>query len=105
MPARIPSRKSPADLMPARRTESEAERKRWYNAKPWRALRASFLREHPLCAECERQGRLTPATTVHHVEERLKRPDMAMDEANLEASCTPCHTRGHKSKGRPKDEP
>ena len=33
----------------------------------WRTARARFLRSHPLCAECMKQGNLTPATVVDHI--------------------------------------
>ena len=33
----------------------------------WRTARARFLRSHPLCAECMKQGKLTPATVVDHI--------------------------------------
>ena len=32
----------------------------------WRTARLRFLRNNPLCAECLRQGRITPATVVDH---------------------------------------
>lgn len=30
-------------------------------------VRAAFLRQHPLCLHCQREGRATPATEVDHV--------------------------------------
>lgn len=59
----------------------------------WKKARLSFLREFPLCAECQRQGRLTPANTVDHV--IAHRGDMALfwDRNNWEALCRSCHSR------------
>ena len=82
--------------------ESKAERDKFYGSKPWRAVRASHLAEFPLCAECEKAGKLTPADTVHHKVERLIAPDLALDTDNLESSCSPCHTRRHKMQKEPK---
>ena len=33
----------------------------------WRKARAAYLATHPLCAMCEAQGRITPASVVDHV--------------------------------------
>jgi 5-methylcytosine-specific restriction protein A len=67
--------------------------KAFYASTRWRRLRAVFLRSHPLCAECQRKGLLTAAAHVHHKEERKDRPELALDWANLEALCQPCHGR------------
>jgi 5-methylcytosine-specific restriction protein A len=39
---------------------------RGYDSR-WRAYRASYLSRHPLCVECEKQGRVTRATDVDHI--------------------------------------
>lgn len=59
----------------------------------WKKARAAFLRENPLCAECQRQGRLTPANTVDHV--KAHRGDLTLfwDRSNWEALCRSCHSR------------
>jgi 5-methylcytosine-specific restriction protein A len=59
-------------------------------------LRAAFLADHPLCVACLEADRLTPATIAHHRLERLERPDLALDPANLEPYCRACHSRHHK---------
>ena len=33
----------------------------------WRKTSKAFLKEHPLCVHCEKEGRLTPATEVDHI--------------------------------------
>ena len=63
---------------------------RGYGAR-WQRVRAMALRAQPLCAECARQGRVTPATDVHHI---VKRRDGGPDSfENLEALCHACHSR------------
>jgi 5-methylcytosine-specific restriction protein A len=72
--------------------QRESAAARGYGAK-WRGRRAAFLKRFPLCAECQRQGRLTPATVVDHI--RPHRGDTALmwDEANWQPLCKPCHDR------------
>lgn len=40
--------------------------KRGYDRK-WQSARAAWLRQNPLCSECKRAGKLTPATLVDHI--------------------------------------
>lgn len=57
----------------------------------WRKTRARFLMAHPLCEQCKAEGRLEPATEVHHV---LPLADGGTNDArNLMALCKRCHSR------------
>ena len=40
---------------------------RFYSSDRWRKLRAAKLSRNPLCEECARQGRHTPAKMVDHI--------------------------------------
>ena len=77
--------------------EAKRERDSFYSSATWMRLRATFLYENPVCEICLEAERLTPATIVHHKQERLARPDRALDRDNLQAVCGPCHTRHHKT--------
>ncbi len=68
-----------------------------YKTKLWRELRLVHLEAHPLCARCEREGRVVPAVEVHHI--RAHRGDRALfnDLNNLEGLCKPCHGRVEQS--------
>jgi 5-methylcytosine-specific restriction enzyme A len=57
----------------------------------WAKLRTRWLKQHPLCAECERNGRLTPATEVDHIIPIRKAPERRLDDTNLQSLCHPCH--------------
>lgn len=39
----------------------------FYQSRRWRALRAMKLQQQPLCEECLRKGRMTPAEMVDHI--------------------------------------
>ena len=77
-----------------RHAQHDAQRataaQRGYDAT-WQRLRLRYLMQHPLCAECARQGRVTAATDVHHI---VPRRDGGPDEdSNLMALCHACHSR------------
>ena len=58
------------------------------NGAAWAKLRRLVLTEQPLCADCERQGRITPSRDVDHVDN-----DASNNERfNLVGLCTPCHS-------------
>jgi 5-methylcytosine-specific restriction protein A len=73
------------------RQASRRDDKAFYKSRAWRTLRAAFLREHPLCADCLKAQRIKAAVHVHHLVDRKDRPDLALDWDNLEALCQPCH--------------
>jgi 5-methylcytosine-specific restriction enzyme A len=53
------------------------------------AMRASLFARHPLCAECERHGRVTLATQRDHIVSLEEGgPD---DETNEQGLCYDCH--------------
>ena len=53
------------------------------------------------CIECRRYGRHNGSRLlVHHKKERGERPDLALDQGNLETVCIACHNKMHPEKGR-----
>lgn len=72
----------------------------------WLRLRRDTLTAHPLCQRCKAEGRITPATEVHHirpVEEaftKAERVQRMFDPHNLMALCCDCHVKVHTEMGR-----
>lgn len=77
----------PTTAVPDRRGSSGS---RGYDHR-WRALRAAYLRQHPLCEVCERKGKTTPAVQVHHAIKIKDDRSRRLDVSNLVAVCDPCH--------------
>jgi 5-methylcytosine-specific restriction protein A len=67
---------------------------RGYDAD-WQRLRASVLRERPICKQILPDGVrcLKPATQVHHVEPIRKAPHLRLVRENLDVACISCHSR------------
>ena len=63
---------------------------RGYNAE-WRRARKAFLQKHPLCAECRKNGKLTPATVVDHIIPHRGDRKLFWDENNWQPLCKGCH--------------
>ena len=62
----------------------------FYNSARWRAVRAAFLREHPVCVVCAARGRVVAAVVVDHVVP-LKDGGARFDTANFQAICIADH--------------
>lgn len=90
MPNKPPTHRPPGHNRPRPDTRPNAAA-RGYNAA-WKRARKAFLLEHPLCAECQRQGKLTPATVVDHVVPH--RGDMTLFwDGEWQSMCAACHSR------------
>lgn len=65
---------------------------RGYGSK-WRKAREDFLRGNPLCAECSRKGRATPATIVDHIEPHRGDMTKFWSRSNWQPLCKKCHDK------------
>lgn len=78
-------------------------RKRY--GRRWKRIRDHYIAAHPLCEQCEKLGRVTPAEEVHHIKPLAQ--GGTNDKENLMALCKPCHSgitarqgdRWHKGRG------
>jgi len=78
----------------AARKQYDDNRPEWhdmYNSTRWRKARIRYLREHPLCVECEKQGRLVPAKVVDHVTDHKGDYDLFWDVGNWQGMCIKHH--------------
>lgn len=66
-----------------------ASNKRYGRA--WKRIRDRYIKAHPLCEECEKQGLIVPAEEVHHILPLSKGGSSYQD--NLMALCKTCHSR------------
>lgn len=57
----------------------------------WVKVRARFLKENPLCLECYKQGRITPANVVDHITPHKGDERLFWDQSNYQPLCKKCH--------------
>ena len=50
-----------------------------------------FLAAHPLCALCQRDGRVMPAAVVDHITPHRGDQTLFWDESNWQPLCKRCH--------------
>ena len=71
-----------------------------YHSYRWTRLSRAFRVSHPICAECERAGRVVPSTCVDHIVPWPICEDF-FDEKNLQALCDRCNmVKGNRDKRR-----
>ena len=74
------------------RYERDPETQAFYTSKEWRSVRRYQLEHFPLCAECLKEGRYTPATLVDHIKP-IREGGARLDMANLQSLCWSCHSQ------------
>ena len=80
-------------------TDMRKLRKEAYQNTTWRKLRNTYLKQHPICEKCLEKGKITPATSVHHVRSPFSNGDvnfnLLLDANNLMSVCHLCHAEIH----------
>ena len=92
---------------PRKETDMRKLRQKAYQNRHWRKLRDTYLKEHPICEECLKHGKVTPAEDVHHIKSPFRGGEinynMLLDYHTLESVCKDCHGeipaahQGHQS--------
>ena len=59
----------------------------------WKSARRAYLQRNPLCAECRRADKLTPATVVDHIVPHRGDMRLFWDKTNWQPLCKDCHDR------------
>lgn len=63
-----------------------------YHTNRWTRLSRAFRAEHPLCAQCLKEGRYVPAEVVDHIIPWPLCEDF-YDRSNLQSLCADCNAR------------
>jgi len=88
-------RKYCAEHLPLHPEYIRSAGKRGYNSR-WQKVRKEYLKRHPLCEECMRNGKYTKytqATVVDHITPHRGNMELFWDESNWQSLCKPCHDR------------
>ncbi len=84
-----------ADRKAYDRERESTEARKWQRSPRWRKGSALHKARHPLCAECERHGRVTPVYVTDHIVPHRGDYDLFWDESNWQSLCNPCHEKKH----------
>jgi 5-methylcytosine-specific restriction protein A len=59
----------------------------------WRKSSKEFLKKHPLCVHCIKDGRLSPSTEVDHIKPHGGDRKLFWNKNNWQALCKSCHSK------------
>lgn len=80
-------------------TDMRKLRQKAYQNTTWRKLRDTYMKSHPICEECLKTGKITPATDVHHIKTPFRNGEvnygLLLDDKNLMSLCSECHGKIH----------
>ena len=86
------------------KSQAKVDIANYYNSIQWTNLRRSYIKEHPLCDECLKQGIVKAAEHVHHIIPFMRgstdeeRWTLLTDVNNLQSLCIDCHHAKHRHK-------
>ncbi|HEM6178994.1 TPA: HNH endonuclease [Streptococcus suis] len=63
----------------------------------WRKIRASYVKAHPYCELCFKEGRMKRVEEVHHIKPLSE--GGTHDTTNLISLCQSCHSKIHARNG------
>lgn len=72
------------------RTNKQSAAARGYGHK-WRDARSAYLKAHPLCVYCQREGRVTAAEVVNHKIPHRGNQELFWQRENWESLCKRHH--------------
>jgi len=76
----------------------------FYNTKEWKVLRSRFIKENPICCECEKRGKIRYAEVVDHIKAIDEYPELNLEYTNLQSLCNYHHIRKTNNDKRLKNE-
>ena len=65
--------------------------------RAWKRIRDRYVRKHPLCEQCLKEGRYVAAEEVHHIVPLSE--GGSNEEKNLMSLCRSCHEKIHRKRG------
>ncbi len=77
--------------------KNRPERDKLYYSRQWKQISMLYRKQHPLCEECERNGRIVKADLVDHIV-AVNNSGSMWSWDNLQSLCMNCHNKKH-SKG------
>ena len=92
-------RPAPKPKKERKQTDMRKLRQEAYQNTTWRKLRNTYLKSHPVCEECLKTGKVTPATDIHHIKSPFRNGEvnygLLLDDTNLMSLCAECHGKIH----------
>ena len=90
MPIAAPKHKPPRRISP---DGVQAKIRRFRSSSVWQKCRNNFINKNPTCVLCKKDGFVRLSDHAHHIKPLIRRFDLKLDQKNLAALCSKCHSR------------
>jgi len=90
--AREDAQRARARELFALKNKRESASARGYDRK-WQEFRKLYIRSHPLCYDCSKEGHVGATTEVHHIKKLKHNPELKYDLNNLMGLCKLHHLK------------
>lgn len=81
------------------RRRTDTSEQQFYGSVLWKRFRDAYAAAHPICEECERNGRAVLMKLVDHIV-AIKDGGARLSAANAQSLCQSCQNRKHGSETR-----
>ena len=88
----LPKSKKRSWIPKRKKVYGQHDNSSFYHSKQWRMLRNWYIKKYPICAECNRQGKLTAGYCVDHIRP-ISIGGNKIDISNLQTLCESCHAK------------
>ena len=88
----LPTRKSRSWIPKAKRRQHQHDNSNFYHSKQWRALRNWYIKQHPLCEQCNRDNKVGAGECVDHIRP-ISNGGNKVCPSNLQTLCNRCHAK------------
>ena len=61
--------------------------------RDWQRVRSRYLKQHPLCVQCLKEGRYRAASVVDHIVPHRGNKELFWDRSNWQPLCKSCHDK------------
>ena len=92
-PALVPSGTKYCDIHRTQHPEEVRSASSRGYGTAWQRESKQFLQSHPLCVQCEKEGRYVKATIVDHIVPHRGNQKLFWDRDNWQPLCKQCHDR------------
>jgi len=95
---KLPTTQAQYDGKPKYERGKSREYQHLYNYR-WMKYSKARLRRYPLCVECLKQGKTTPATVTDHIKPHKGSRHLFWDYKNHASMCKTCHDKKTATEG------
>ena len=75
-----------------KRRYGQTDNSKFYHSKQWRALRGWYIKQNPLCEQCNRDNKVKAGDCVDHIRP-ITKGGSSICPSNLQTLCNSCHAK------------